>query len=42
MKKNYFLLFFILLIIIITVSLYIIEIPSPSSIVTEVYPLDIK
>ncbi len=42
MKNKYIIYFFIILTIIVCVTLYIIEIPSPSAIITEKYNLELK
>ena len=42
MKNKYIIYFFAILIIIVLVTLYMIEIPSPSATITEKYTLDIK
>ena len=42
MKNKYIIYFFTVLTIIIFVALYMIEIPSPSEIITEKYNLEIK
>ncbi len=42
MKNKYIIYFFIILTIIVFVALYMIEIPSPSTIITEKYNLDNK
>ncbi len=42
MNNRYIIYFFILLIIIIFTALYMIDIPSPSAIITEKYTIDLK
>ena len=42
MKKIYFILFSLVILVILFVSLYFINIPSPSKLITEVYKLSIK
>jgi len=42
MKNKYIIYFFIILTIIVFVGLYIIDIPSPSEIITEKYNLELK
>ncbi len=42
MKNRYITYFFIILTIIVFVTLYLIEIPTPSSIITEKYNLELK
>ncbi len=42
MKNSYIIYFFIILTIIVFVTLYMIEIPSPSGIITENYNLEVK
>ena len=42
MKTRYIIYFFVILTIIVLTSLYMIEIPSPSAIITEKYSLNIK
>ena len=42
MKNKYIIYFFAILIIIVLVTLYMIEIPSPSAIITETYTLNLK
>ena len=42
MKNRYIIYFFTILTIIVFVTLYMIEIPSPSAIITEEYNLELK
>ncbi len=42
MKNRYIIYFFITLTIIVFVALYMIDIPSPSEIITEKYNLELK
>ncbi|GIR47671.1 MAG: hypothetical protein CM15mP57_7130 [Alphaproteobacteria bacterium] len=42
MKNRYIIYFFIILTIIVFIALYMIEIPSPSAIITEKYNLNLK
>ena len=42
MKNRYITYFFIILTIIVFVALYMIDIPSPSEIITEKYTLELK
>ena len=42
MKNRYIIYFFVIITIIVLVTLYMIDIPSPSSIIIEKYNLDIK
>ncbi len=42
MKNRYIIYFFIILTIIVIVALYMIDIPSPSEIITEKYNLELK
>ncbi len=42
MNNRYIIYFFILLIIITFTALYMIDIPSPSAIITEKYTIDLK
>lgn len=42
MKKSFIIYFFILLSIIVLTTLYLIEIPSPSTIILEQFTLDLK
>ncbi len=42
MKSRYIIYFFIILTIIVFVALYMIDIPSPSEIITEKYNLELK
>ncbi len=42
MKKNYIVLFSVIILICFFMILYFIEIPSPSSVITENYELNIK
>ena len=42
MKNRYIIYFFIILTIIVFVALYMIDIPSPSEIITEKYNLKLK
>ena len=42
MKNTYIIYFFVLLTIIVFITLYMIEIPSPSAIINEKYTLNLK
>ncbi len=42
MKKTYIIYFFVILTIIVFTTLYMIEIPAPSAIITEKYTLKLK
>ncbi len=42
MKNRYIIYFFVILTIIVFITLFMIEIPSPSTIITEKYNLNIK
>ena len=42
MNNNYIIYFFVILTIIVFITLYMVEIPSPSSVITEKYTLSLK
>ncbi len=42
MKNSYIIYFFVILTMIIFISLYMIDIPSPSTIITEKYSLNLR
>ena len=42
MKKHYFIIFTIIILVILLISMYFVNIPSPSKLITEDYKLIIK